>query len=232
MDKLERFLNDQTGPLSDNPDLLRREIAYQRLKDVLQHADLEAGEVLSENRLSKALGISRTPVREALQQLAQEGLVQIIPGRAVTVASPSVRSVMNVVHIRLLLEPELVRLSADSLSEPELHELGEIVDTMDRACNLGDHQLWSRTDTRFHDIVADACPNALLAEVVIQMRNRAHHLASIDSQTNPSRLKECTAEHREIVDCLIDHDGDRAAEATRNHIGILRESLFSRLSYG
>jgi DNA-binding GntR family transcriptional regulator len=64
------------------------------------------------------------------------------------------------------------------------------------------------------------------------MRNRAHHLASIDSQTNPTRLKECTAEHREIVDCLVDHDGDGAAEATRNHIGLLRESLFSRFSYG
>jgi len=232
MDRLERYLNDQTGPLSENPDILRREIAYERLKDALQHADLEAGDVLSENRLSKALGISRTPVREALHQLAQEGLVQVIPGRAVTVASPSVRSVMNVVHIRLLLEPELVRLAADFLSDSELHELGEVVDTMDRACLIDDHQLWSRTDTRFHKIVAGACPNGLLAEVVIQMRNRAHHLASIDSQTNPNRLKECTAEHREIVDCLVDHDGDGAADATRNHIGILRESLFSRLSYG
>jgi DNA-binding GntR family transcriptional regulator len=188
--------------------------------------------VLSENRLSKALGISRTPVREALQQLAQEGLVQVIPGRAVTVASPSVRSVMNVVHMRLLLEPELVRLAADFMGESELRELEEIVDTMDRACLIDDHQMWSRTDTRFHEIVAEACPNALLAEVVIQMRNRAHHLASIDSQTNPKRLRDCTAEHREIVDCLVDRDGDGAAEATRNHIGILRESLFSRLSYG
>ena len=75
MDRLERYLNDQTGSLIENQDLLRREIAYERLKDALQHADLEAGDVLSENRLSKALGISRTPVREALQQLAQEGMV-------------------------------------------------------------------------------------------------------------------------------------------------------------
>ncbi len=201
MDKLERYLNDQTGPLSENPDLLRREIAYERLKDALQHADLEAGELLSENRLSKVLGISRTPVREALQQLAQEGLVQVIPGRAVTVASPSVRSVMNVVHMRLLLEPELVRLAADFLNDSELRELLEIVETMDRACLINDHQMWSRTDTRFHEIVAEACPNGLLAEVVIQMRNRAHHLASIDSQTNrqpPERVYGRTSPDRRL----------------------------------
>lgn len=232
MDKLERYLNDQPGRISENPELLRREIAYERLKDALQHADLQAGQVLSENRLSKALGISRTPVREALHQLAQEGLVQIIPGRAVTVASHSVRSVMDVVHMRLLLEPELVRLATETLSESDIIELEEIVDTMDRACMIADHQMWSRSDTRFHEILGDACPNVLLAEVVIQMRNRAHHLASIDSQTNPARLKECTTEHREIVDCIVIQDADGAVEATRRHIGILRESLFTRLSYG
>ncbi len=232
MDKLERYLSNQTGTLSENPDLLRRELAYERLKDALQHADLEAGQLLSENRLSKALGISRTPVREALQQLAQEGLVQVIPGRAVTVAAPSARSVMDVVHLRLLLEPELVRLAVDTLNDSDRHELTEVVETMDYACEIDDHRMWSRTDTRFHEILSDACPNALLADVVLQMRNRAHHLASIDSQTNPARLKACTDEHREIIEYIAAHDSDGAAEATRRHIGKLRESLFLRLSYG
>ena len=108
MNKLEHYLANQPDQLTDNPSLLRREIAYERLKDALQHADLEPGEVLSEPRLSLALGISRTPVREAIQQLSQEGLVQVIPGRAVTVASPSVRSVLDVVHMRLLLRRHTV----------------------------------------------------------------------------------------------------------------------------
>ena len=115
MNKLEHYLAGQPDQLTENPSLLRREIAYERLKDALQHGDLEPGEVLSETRLSLALGISRTPVREALHQLAQEGLVQVIPGRAVTVAAPSVRSVLNVVHMRLLLEPELVRLATETI---------------------------------------------------------------------------------------------------------------------
>jgi DNA-binding GntR family transcriptional regulator len=231
MDRLETYLSEQPEKLTTSDTLLRREIAYERLKDALQHAELQPGEVLSETRLSRALGISRTPVREALQQLAQEGLVQVIPGRAVTVAAPSVRSVMDVVHLRLLLEPELVRLAAEAISASDTRKLLAAVDTMESACSVGDHLSWSRADTDFHDILGQACPNQLLADVVIQMRNRAHHLANIDSQTNPARLAACTAEHREIADYVAARDAEGASQSTRGHIELLRESLFSRLSY-
>jgi DNA-binding GntR family transcriptional regulator len=232
MEKLERYLADQSDQLTENPSLLLREFAYERLKDALQHADLSPGQPLSETRLSQALGISRTPVREALHQLAQEGLVQVIPGRAVTVAAPSVRSIMDVVHLRLLLEPELVRLATETVTEPEIVALGNTVDKMEIACAKNDQTAWSRADTEFHEILGNACPNKLLGEIVVQMRNRAHHLANIDSQTNPTRLAACTAEHREIIDFIAARDGDGAAEATRRHISILRDSLFQRLSYG
>jgi DNA-binding GntR family transcriptional regulator len=231
MEKLERYLAGQPDKLILNPTMLRREIAYERLKDALQHAELEPGQPLSETRLSNALGISRTPVREALHQLAQEGLVQVIPGRAVTVAAPSVRSIMDVVHMRLLLEPELVRLATDAATENEVETLVDTVEEMEIACAIGDHLAWSKADTTFHEILGEACPNELLGEIVIQMRNRAHHLANIDSQTNPARLSACTAEHREIVDHVVLRDGEGAAEAVRQHIGKLRESLFTRLSY-
>ena len=232
MEKLERYLAGQPDTLTLNPVLLRREIAYERLKDALQHADLEPGQPLSETRLSIALGISRTPVREALHQLAREGLVQVIPGRAVTVAAPSVRSIMDVVHMRLLLEPELVRLATDAATETEVEALVDTIERMEIACATGDHLAWSKADTIFHETLGEACPNDLLGEIVVQMRNRAHHLANIDSQTNPTRLSACTAEHREIVDRVVVRDGEGAAEAVRQHIGRLRESLFNRLSYG
>mgnify|MGYP003572049780 CR=1 FL=1 len=231
MERLESYLAEQPEKLTSSATLLRREIAYERLKDALQHAELDPGQVLSETRLSRALGISRTPVREALQQLAQEGLVQVIPGRAVTVAAPSVRSIMDVVHLRLLLEPELVRLATEALTEEQVRELSRVVDQMESACQTGDQLTWSRADTDFHDILGQACPNELLGEVVIQMRNRAHHLANIDSQTNPTRLAKCTAEHREISDRIAAGDANGASRAVREHIEKLRESLFSRLSY-
>jgi len=232
MDKIEQYLANQPTKLTDDSSRLRREIAYERLKDALQHADLEPGEVLSETRLSESLGISRTPVREALRQLAQEGLVNIIPGRAITVAVHSVQSILDVVHLRLLLEPELVRLTTGSLSSSELDRLIGAVRDMEVACEQGNQSAWSRADTRFHEILGEACPNQLLGEIVTQMRNRAHHLANIDSQTNPRRLRACTIEHREIIDSIVDRNDQAAAETTRLHLEKLRESLFSRLSYG
>jgi len=138
---------------------------------------------------------------------------------------------MDVVHLRLLLEPELVRLATETLTEAEVRALEEAVHKMEAACDRGDHVAWSRADTIFHEILSDACPNEMLGDVVVQMRNRAHHLANIDSQTNTPRLAACTAEHREIVDHIVDRDADGAADAVRGHIDQLRESLFSRLSY-
>ena len=99
------------------PSLLLRDIAYQRIKDAIRTAELRPGQPLTETGLSKMLGISRTPVREALRALAQEGLVQIIPGRAVTVAAPSFNEVMDAIHVRYLLEPEVTRLATKALTD-------------------------------------------------------------------------------------------------------------------
>ena len=232
MDKLEAYLANQPAQLTDTSSRLRREIAYDRLKDAIQHGDLDPGKPLSETRLSQLLGISRTPVREALQQLAQEGLVEVIPGRAVTIAAPSVQSVLDVVHMRLLLEPESVRLAADALAPDDVQRLHGIVQRMEEACANGNRVDWSKADTEFHEILTKACPNRMLGATVVQMRNRTHHLANIDLHTNPARLAECTSEHRLIVDHIESKDPDGAGDAMRHHIEKLRESLFTRLSYG
>ena len=161
MDRLEEYLKDRRSQVADDTVRLRRQLAYDLLKDALQHAELEPGLPLSETRLSKVIGISRTPVREALRQLAQEGLVEVIPGRAVTVASRTMRDVLNVVHLRLLLEPELVRLVADSISANQMAELQVVLKQMEEAVAGNDHAAWSQADTVFHRILSEACPNDL-----------------------------------------------------------------------
>jgi DNA-binding GntR family transcriptional regulator len=208
-----------------------REFAYERLKDAIRHTDVPPGYPLSETRISKILGVSRTPVREALQQLSQEGLVQVIPGRAVTVASRSIRDVLNVVHVRLLLEPEMMRLVTDTISPTQLDTLIKALNGMEQALMTGNQEDWSEADTVYHETLSLACPNQLLGEIVVQMRNRVHHLANVDSQTNPTRLQACTAEHREIVEAITAKNGQMAAEAMRSHINQLQQSLFNRLSF-
>lgn len=232
MGPLEQYLTKQTSGASEDPQRLLREVAYERLKDAIRHADVPPGYPLSETRLSRVLGISRTPVREALQQLSQEGLVEVIPGRVVTVASRSIRDVLNVVHIRLLLEPEMMRLTTEVISADQLETLRQTVDEMEEALENEDQEAWSEADTVFHETLSDTCPNQLLGEIVVQMRNRVHHLANVDSQTNPKRLRECTAEHRQILEAMIARDPQAAEKATRDHISVLRQSLFNRLGFG
>jgi len=233
MDQLERYLSTHAAASTDgSSSRLLREVAYERLKDAIRHADLQPGEPLPENRLSRLLGISRTPVREALQQLAQEGLVQIIPGRVVTVAAHSVQEVLNVVHMRSLLEPELVRLATEAISEEALKNLWQALLDMETAIEHDDKEGWSKADTCYHETLGKACPNDLLSEMTLQMRNRVHHLASVDSQTNPARLAACTSEHREIVEAIAARDSQTAEIAMRGHINKLRQSLFNRLSFG
>ncbi len=214
---------------ADSPRLLS-EITYERIKEAIRNADLEPGQPLSETKLSKLLGISRTPVREAIQQLAQEGLVQIIPGRAVTVASLSVQEVMNAVHVRSILEPEVTRLAAVSISPDDLENLWSVIQEMKGAIDNEDRNAWAKADNRFHEILSASCPNKLLGDMVIQVRNRISYL-STDNQTNHNRMLACTQEHRQVTEAIAAGNPQAAEKAMRNHLNKLRDSFFRRLMH-
>lgn len=232
MNQLEQYLKEQQiDPVSNDSSRLLREVAYERLKDAVRYADLTPGEPLSENRISKALGISRTPVREALQMLAQEGMVEIIPGRAITVASRSIREVLDVLHIRLLLEPEMIRLSTNAISDTQLEQLWNALLKMEKAIEDEDRGAWSKSDTVWHEILSEACPNALLGENVLQMRNRIHRYANVDHKLKFQQLRNGTKEHRDIVQAISDKDAEKAETLMREHIESLRNNLFNQLVY-
>ena len=230
MGKLEDYLSKPVS-LPDSSGMLLRDLAYERIKDAIRNAGVSPGDPLSENSISKALGISRTPVRAAIQQLAQEGLLEIIPGRAVTVASQTFSDVIDVVHIRSLLEPELVRLATENISPSQITSLEAAMEEMEAAIEADDRPAWSRADATYHDILGRACPNKMLAESVIQLRNRVHHMANVDTQSNPERLTECTQEHREILDAIVARDSNAARAAARRHLDALRASLLDSLRY-
>jgi DNA-binding GntR family transcriptional regulator len=227
MEKLEEYLLEM-GRVDVADTRLLRQIAYERLHDAMRHANLQPGEPLSETRISKALGISRTPVREALQQLAQEGLVQVIPGRAVTVAAPSTQEVLDAIHVRQLLEPELVRLAAEMFSDDALEILHAVVQELERAAESGDRIAWSKADSLFHETLSNNCPNRLLGQLVLQARNRVHQ-PTIDEQTGAPRLVERTEQHRQVVEAILARDGQTAERLMREHIEQLRQSMFKRL---
>ena len=225
MDNLEKYLLEM-DPVHETDSRLLGQIAYDRLKDAIKHASVVSGDPLSEVRISKALGISRTPVREAIQQLALDGLVQVIPGRAITVAAPSIQEVLDALHVRKLLEPELVRLAATALSPQGVKILAESVQQMEIAAAAGDQLAWSKADTVWHETLSNFCPNQLLGQLVLQARNRV--LRTVLENRMSSYLVKGTEEHREISQAIFDHDHETAERLMREHLQLVKQKLFQQ----
>jgi len=226
IDRIEKYLIANQKAEIPGVTLLR-DVAYQRLKEAIQSVNIEAGDPLSESRLSNALSISRTPVREALQQLVAEGLLQAIPGRAVVIAARSVQQVSDALHIRELLEPEVMRLAAQSLSPSERETLLQYTKQMHDAAEIGDRVTWAKIDRYWHEILCDRCPNQLLGQMVLQARNHMHNQGA-STQVSDQYLIDGTAEHQRVVDCILSNQGEDAAQVMREHLQRLRENVFKR----
>ena len=102
---------------------------------------------------------------------------------------------------------------------------------MEPAVENGDRHAWSKADTIWHETLSEACPNALLGEMVLQMRNRIHRYTSIDHQLKIEQLRKGTAEHREIVEAIAARNAETAESNMREHIENLRKDLFNQLIY-
>ena len=228
LEKLEQYLLSHPGTGNGEKRLLR-EIAYERLYDALRSIDLEPGDALPEIRLSQVLGISRTPVREALHQLAADGMVQLIQGRAVTVAARSAQEVFDALHVRELLEPQVVKLCATVMPDLALAQLQQLTKQMDQTARSGDREGWSRADREWHEVVCVACPNKLLGEMVLLARNRMYHKGS-DEHVPEQYLIDGTNEHKHIVEAITAQDAERAEALMFAHLDQLRENIFKRFA--
>lgn len=225
---LEKYLREQkVDETQDAPRL--GQVAYRRLHDALLNLDLEPGTPLPEIRLSTLLGISRTPVREALQQLATEGLIQFVNGRAVTVAPRTAQELFDALRVRELLEPEVARLNATRLAQEQLDRLQQLTYEMEQAARQGDRPAWSRADREWHEIMCNACPNHLLGQMVLQARSRMYHKGS-DEYVVDQYLIDGTHEHRLIVEAIAAHDGEKAEQLMLDHLKQARENMFRRLN--
>ncbi len=225
LEKLESYLQQHAGDYDSNN--LLREIAYKRLYDAFRNVELEPGEPISAVWLSKILGISRTPIREALQQLATDGLIQMIQGRAVAISARSPQEVYDALHVRELLEPASVRLCARGMPDSALEHLQELTHQMEQAAAVGDRASWSRADQEWHELLSDACPNKLLGQMVLLARNRMYHRGSAD-HVSAEYIIDGTTEHRRVVDAIATHDQEEAERLMLVHLQELKENLFRR----
>jgi DNA-binding GntR family transcriptional regulator len=197
---------------------------YVALRSAIVSAELEPGRRLSENELAERLGVSRTPVREALVRLRDERLVAIVPqlGTFVTLISPS--AVEDAAFIREALECAAIRLATERMTEPGLAELQANLAAQDRAEAEHDAAAFDTLDESLHRLLAELSGH----EIAWSLSRRANgHLDRVRglSLPEPGYLGEMVAEHRALVAAIADRDADGAERALRHHLRMVLSSL-------
>jgi DNA-binding GntR family transcriptional regulator len=213
--------------VSDHPSL--RELVYRRIKDAILGGRLEPGERIVEQSLSNELGVSRSPVREALRRLEQEGLVEATPRRGVSVAAPTVREVTNVYTIREALEGLAARLAASNVDHESLAAMARILVRMEDAIRRGDIKGASRADTQFHARLLEATDNQRLVDLTSQLADLVRRVRAA-VLAEPGRAEAALSEHRAILEALAAQDADAAERHMRAHVQRARDHMLRILT--
>ena len=188
--------------------------------------ELAPGSRLSVPALASRLGVSRTPVREAIQRLVREGLAVEEPHRGAVIASFGTRDLVEIYELREMLEGLAARLAAERISEAGLVELGAALAAHRRAIADGDEGRHTELDMRFHGILRDAAGNAHLAADLAALQSKIRlAMLSTSVTAGPARA---LADHEAILAAVAARDPDEAERVARAHIARLTALLRAR----
>lgn len=174
-------------------------LAEQRLKAAIESAEFELGTPLSEDKLATYLGVSRTPVREALNALSLQGLVEIFPQRGSYVFSPSEEDVQQLCEFRMMMEAKAMGLCLNRSKDETLRKLTKANEAMRAACVNKDFKVTAESDTAFHMAFFEDCGNQFLQEAYALVSGRITalrtHLVNPRTGISPHSVEE----HAEII---------------------------------
>ncbi len=138
-----------------------RDVVFNTLREAILKGDLKPGERLMELQLAAKLGVSRTPIREAIRMLEQEGLAVTMPRKGAEVAKMTLKDMEDVLEIREALDELAVKIACDKISEKELQKLLEVKDQFENSTKTGDVKMIAEMDVKFHDVEHNAIAEGL-----------------------------------------------------------------------
>lgn len=201
---------------------------YDKLRNDILNGVYKPGDSLIEMKLAEELGVSRTPIREAIRQLELEGLVSSVPNKGVFVEGVTEQDVNDIYEIRKLIEGLAVRWATEKMTDEELKELKDTLDLMEFYTIKDEPDKVSEMDTRFHDIIFESCDSKPLRSVLTHL----HHFiqrARLVSIKVSGRAENALKEHREIYESIAAKDADAAERAVQKHIQSAGENLYPYL---
>lgn len=190
---------------------------FQTIRENILKGKYQADEELRETTLGKELGVSRTPVREALRQLELEGLVKIIPNRGAYVIGISEKDVHDIYLIRSELEGLCVRMAAEHITKEKIEELEEALILSEYHLEKDNMEQLTELDGKFHQILYAASESRILEHVLSDFHKYVQ-LARRNSVKEKSRAKQSIAEHRQILNAIKEGNADEAEKFANTHI--------------
>lgn len=203
--------------LNANAYLPLRDVVFNTLREAILKGELKPGERLMELQLASKLGVSRTPIREAIRMLQQEGLAVTIPRRGAEVAKMTEKNMEDVLQIREALEILAVQLACEKVTEQQIVYLGEAVEEFERAVKTGDLKQITQSDIDFHDKIYEAADNPKLVSLLNNIREQIYRyrVEYLKEEENYPNLVE---EHRRIFAGLKSRDKSFVTEMTEKHL--------------
>ena len=203
-----------------------RDVVFNTLRQAILKGELEPGERLMEIQLADRLGVSRTPIREAIRKLELEGFVVMVPRRGTYVADISLKDIAQVFEIRSALEELSAGLAAERITPDELEDLERILVEINEYIANDDFDKIVDADIRFHDVLYHASRNNRLVDILNNLREQMLRFRSI-SMHYPGRLAATWEEHRQLVENIANHNSAQARKIAKKHMENSEKTLLS-----
>ncbi|WP_207479295.1 GntR family transcriptional regulator [Arenibaculum pallidiluteum] len=199
-------------------------IIYRELRRGIASLRMKPGEAISEKEIAQTFGVSRTPVREALLRLADEGLVEIFPQSGTFVSRIPVDSLPEAIVIRKALEEAAVRYAAQRATPRQIQRLHANLLLQEEAATANDHEAFHEADEAFHEMIAETAgyPGFWTLSQQLKVQVDRYRLLTLPV---PGRIPTVIAEHRAILQAIEDHDPETAARSIAFHL----DSLSARI---
>ena len=214
--------------LVDNNVISLEERIYLQIEDEILSGKLKSGEQLRECALSERFGASRTPIRGALHRLAEIGIVEINANRGATVLGVTENDLLETYSVRMSLEGYAAKMASEKITEAGKKALTECVELAEFYRAKQDAEKLREQDTSFHKIIYEASGNKLLCKILTDLHKRIK-LYRKRSLSNPLRTEMYVAEHREILNAILNGDGEKAETLTRVHIERAMNSMLGKV---
>ena len=209
-----------------------RDVVFNTLRQAILTGELKPGERLMEIHLADQLGVSRTPIREAIRKLELEGLVTMIPRRGAEVAQITEKSMNDVLEVRRAVDALCVELACERITKEELQRLSEACDAFAEEAKKSekekDVKILAQKDVALHDIIVQATGNQRLIQLVNNLSEQMYRYR-FEYLKDFSQHEKLVEEHRIIYENIVKKNRETACEAARLHIDNQKKAIIRQI---